>query len=302
MKVAAIDIGTNTFLCLIAEVEGGVVRKTIADKVKIVRLGEGVSKTRNFSKEALVRANDCLAEFADLIRQHGVSVVGAVATSAARDVENGAELLEIGRAQGTPIQIISGEAEAELTFLGVQSNPDFSDDIVVIDVGGGSTEFTYKSQGQIVGRSYDVGGVRMTERFVSAHPVPDRELRSLREFVGKEFKGLQLPAGLQPVAVAGTPTTLAALELGIDYEQQQIEGYSLSLDKLEVWVERLSKMTLEERSSLKGLEPKRADIIVAGGLILAEALRATGQSELKVSTRGVRYGLATKLGGRPCVV
>jgi len=119
----------------------------------------------------------------------------------------------------------------------------------------------------------------------------------MRAFVRAQFSDLQIPKGLQAVAVAGTPTTIAALELGIDYEQEQIEGFRLTLQTLDAWVERLGQMTLEERSAQKGLEPKRADIIVAGGLVLAEALRATGQAELLVSTRGVRYGLAASLSG-----
>lgn len=296
-RVASIDIGTNTFLCLIAEVVNGKIETIISDKVETVRLGEGVHKNREFLLSALERADRCLDRFAQDILANNVSKVGAVATSAARDVKNGYKLLEIGTKHGIPITIVGGEKEAKLTFEGVCTNPLFDSSIVVVDVGGGSTEVTYLDQsGQIKGTSYDIGGVRLTELFVKGHPTTQKEIAEIKSYAQGALSSVAPQPTKKIVAVAGTPTTIAALELGVDYTREIIEGYRLSLKTIEKWVTTLAPMTLEERSKIKGLEPKRADIILAGATILAETVKALGAQELYVSTRGVRYGLAAELG------
>ncbi len=294
-RVGAIDIGTNSFLCLIAEVESGKVVKTISDSVQIVRLGEGVHKNREFIQAALQRARLCLKDFRQILDQYKVETVQAVATSAARDVKNSQELFNIGNEFNIPIKVIAGPKEAELTYKGVITNPKFGNDIAVIDVGGGSTEITTQN-GKISGQSFDLGGVRLTEMFVTKHPISTQELEALRKYAKEKLAALPKVKNKILVGVAGTPTTIAALEQKIDYTQNSIEGYVLSLKKLEEWTLKLAKMTVEERSALKGLEPKRADIIVAGAAILLETALALGGSELLVSTRGVRYGLAAELG------
>lgn len=295
MRVASIDIGTNSFLCLVAEVTSGKVQNVLHDEVEIVRIGEGVGSTGEFSAAALQRAELCLSRFQKAARALGVDKISAVATSAARDARNGYLLVEMGRALGFEIKIIDGKTEAELTFKGVQSNPKFGDDIAVIDVGGGSTEITVKESGHLLGQSFDVGGVRLTEKYVSAHPVLAIEITKIAEFCRSTFSKMKAMQNKKFVGVAGTPTTLAAVLRGIEYNQEILEGHELTLNQIEALRDRLASMNLSERSSIKGLEPKRADIIVAGATVLAEALRALGGQSLFVSTRGIRYGLACEV-------
>lgn len=296
-RVGAIDIGTNSFLCLIADVESGKIVKTISDQVQIVRLGEGVHKNREFTAGALERTRECFKQFRILLDQHNVTRVQGVATSAARDVKNGQELFNLGNEFDIPINVIAGSKEAELTYKGVLTNPKFQDDIVVIDVGGGSTEITFQDQNKkIQGQSLDIGAVRLTEMFISSNPVRPDELNNLRYYAREKVAAFSQIKNKKLVGVAGTPTTIAALEQRIDYTQESIEGYVLSVKTLEGWVQKLAAMPIKERSLLKGLEPKRADIIVAGATILHETARVLGGLELTVSTRGVRYGLAAELG------
>lgn len=295
--MGAIDIGTNTFLLLIADVEKGKVLNTVLDVVDIVRIGEGVHKNREFLLGALERADSCLKHFRELLNKHNVQQVKAVATSAARDVKNKEKLFEICRKHEIPLEIISGEKEAELTFFGVLTNPDFNEQIVVIDVGGGSTEITYlNDKNKIAGQSRNVGGVRLTESYISQHPVSPQELEALKERLRTEFQDLPDLKAKKTVGVAGTPTTIAALSLQTEYTQEKIEGHTLSIAELDRWIDKLANMTVSERSQLKGLEPKRADIIVAGAATLSEAAKALGAKEIIVSTRGVRYGVAATLG------
>lgn len=292
MRVAAIDIGTNTFLCLVAEVTGNEVSQIISDEVEIVRIGEGVNKSRKFSDAALSRAEACLKRFSESIRLGGAKKVRAVATSAARDATNASLLLEIGKRYGISIDVIAGKEEARLTFEGVMSNSAMARDAAVVDVGGGSTEVTRLEGGQLEGVSFDVGGVRLTEMFVTTNPISKTDLAKMKSHLEQTFVNLKpIPSG-KVIGVAGTPTTLAALEQKIDYTRDSIEGYELSLNTIDQWIERLAAVPLEQRAKLKGLEPKRADIIVAGAMALAEATRALGAKKIQVSTRGIRYGLA----------
>ncbi len=298
-RVGAIDIGTNSFLCLVAEVESGKTIKTISDNVQIVRLGEGVHKNREFLPQALSRAQKCLKDFRKILDQNNVKVLQAVATSAARDVKNGQELFKIGEELDIPIKTISGPEEARLTYQGVLTNPKFDETIVVIDVGGGSTEITFRDKdGNIQGQSLDLGGVRLTEMFITQNPVSSTELEKLSAHVKSVFAQLPKLKNKKLVGVAGTPTTLAALNLGIDYTQDVIEGATITTKEMKAWIKKLAAMSLEERSRLKGLEPKRADIIIAGLNVLLFATKSLGGTEIRVSTRGVRYGLAAELGAK----
>lgn len=298
MRVAALDLGTNTFLLLIADVEKGRIEKVLHDEVRIVRLGQGVHSSRRFHPDALKRVDDCFASFAETIRNLGAEKVRACATSAARDVENAEELIALGRRHGIPIEVISGETEAEFTFYGTVQVP-LKDPVLIIDVGGGSTELIIGGPGGLMARkSVDVGSVRLTEMFVTRHPIPKVEFELMSVYVRKQFEmaRAELPGHVSRavIAVAGTPTTIATLDQGLSFESERVEGYRLTLDRIRDWVTRLSNMTVEERQSLAGMEPKRADVIVAGGLVLLLAAEAFGAVALEVSTRGLRYGLAKR--------
>lgn len=300
MRVATLDLGTNTFLCLIAEVEKGVVQKVLEDQVRVVRLGQDVNRARRFHPEALKRADECFAEFSKLIARHQPKRVLAFATSAARDVQNSNELIEIGKRYQIPIQIISGEREAECTFVGTIDH-ELQSPVAIVDVGGGSTEFILGDRSGLKFRtSLDIGSVRLTEKFISANPIIDNELKILQDFLSAETSSLKdkltnSPVRLKPkkvIAVAGTPVTIATLDMGLPFENEKVHGYKLSLKIIEDWAKRLSQMTIAERQKLSGMEAKRADVIVAGALTLLYSCRVFEVDEVEVSTRGLRYGIA----------
>jgi len=294
MKVAALDLGSNTSLLLIAEVEGGRVVRVDHDETRVTKMGQGVHANRRFHPEALARLDLCFADYAKIIARHSCKKIVAVATSAARDVSNGEELLKLGQKHKIPIQIITGEQEAQLTFKGALCDRAGTKGIAVIDVGGGSTEIISEGEQGPKGTSVDVGSVRLTELFVTQHPISASELARVTDYVRQAYARAPLPTQQfsEVVAVAGTPTTLAAVEQRTEFSEERVHGFKLSSTMIESWIARMKEMTVEEREKLPGMQPKRADVIVTGSIILDEAMKALGQSEATVSTRGVRYGVA----------
>lgn len=306
MRVAALDLGTNTFLLLIAEVESGVVTKVLHDEVRVVRLGQGVNLSRRLHPDALARAEECFSDFAKVISRYEVAKVQACATSAARDVSNQAEFIALGLRYGIPIEIISGEREADYTFQGTiesRSTADKESPSLIIDIGGGSTEFILgDSSGIRFRKSLDIGSVRLTEMFITEHPVPTRQMQDMVAYCQKCLSEARLLFPVlsvdKMIAVAGTPTTLATLDQGLPFESDRVHGYVLSIGRVRSWVQKLAAMTIEERQGLAGMEPKRADVLVAGATILMLAAQTFGVREYQVSVRGLRYGLAIALEGR----
>jgi exopolyphosphatase/guanosine-5'-triphosphate,3'-diphosphate pyrophosphatase len=295
MKVAALDLGSNTSLLLIAEVEGSVLKRVLHDETRITRMGQGVHATRRLHPEALSRLEACFEDYSATIKSVGAERVIAVATSAARDVSNGHELITLGAKHGIPIHIVSGRREAELTFRGALCDRSDTNGVVVIDVGGGSTEIIAapKGDGEPEGMSIDVGSVRLSELFVKADPIAPQERREVQSYADQAFARVHMPTEIsEAVAVAGTPTTLAALDQRIEFQEKLIHGYQLTQQKIDHWIETLSALTVDQRQALPGMEPKRADVIVTGTVILRAAMRALGVSQVTVSTRGVRYGVA----------
>lgn len=299
MKVAALDLGSNTSLLLIAEVEAGKITQVYHDECRLTRLGQGVDEKREFHPEALARAEECLRHYGEVIGKHKPERVMAVATSAARDVKNREDLFTIAAKYSIPLKVISGDMEASVTFKGALSNLVSSQECRVIDVGGGSTEIICGTgEGRLVGQSLDLGCVRLTEQFISQQPIAENEIFQMRESVQAQLGSLkpEIKSSKGPlVAVAGTPTTLAAVILGVEFDAEKIHGFEISLEALEQWLTQLAAMTLAERSKLPGMEPLRADVIVTGLVILGEVTRYLGGSSFLVSTRGVRYGLAQEL-------
>lgn len=301
MRVAALDLGTNTFLLLVADVESGQIREVLHDEVRVVRLGQGVHENRRFHPEALERAEACFADYSKTIESFNVEKTLACATSAARDVANGAELVALAEKYRIPVEIISGEREAELTFSGT-INDGKKGSVGIIDVGGGSTEFIFGEGDRLETRfSVDVGSVRLTELFVKSHPIPKPEIEAMRDYIKERIREARskvearVGIGVQMIAVAGTPTTLATVEQGLPFESSRVHGFHLSLACLREWVTRLAAMSVAERQKLAGMEPKRADVIVAGALILQLAAEAFSAETLEVSIRGLRFGIAKSL-------
>ncbi|MBC7742659.1 MAG: Ppx/GppA family phosphatase [Bdellovibrionaceae bacterium] len=300
MKVAALDLGSNTFLCLIAEVEANQVTKIYEDVVEIVRLGQGLNENKNFHPEALVRAKTCLQKFSEIIKRHRPEKILAMATSAARDAENRNELFDIGTKLNIPIEIILGSEEARITFEGATSGVDSDQQgLLVIDIGGGSTEFIFGNKNQVLAsESYNIGCVRLTEKFIKDQPTPDNQLRAATEFIHTHIhKAVQLiPAQFklsEILAVAGTPTALAAAALG-HFDPQKIDGFVLTDAALEEWVRKLVGATVDEKI-IMGIPAGRADVILIGAITLLESLKVFKQNKLKVSTRGVRFGVALEI-------
>lgn len=309
MRVAGLDLGTNTCLCLIADAELSgseiISFKVVRDEVRVVRLGQGVHASRELHPEALARAEETFYEFSRYIKEARCDQVLAVATSAARDVKNGQSLIELGAKYGIPIEIISGEKEAELTFAGA-IEPSWTGTTAVIDVGGGSTEIIVGNQDGILARvSADVGSIRLSELCVTKHPIPENELGDIKLKVRDALTAAKakLDAALavkvskdikidRVIGVAGTPTTLAAIDLGQAFETDLVHDHILTLPRLEEWTAKLAKMSVAERRNLAGMEPKRADVIVAGAICVTEAMRAIPTDALQVSVRGLRYGVA----------
>ncbi len=295
MRVAALDFGTNTCLLLIADVnKDGVVEKVIHDEAHVVRLGQGVAKTKKFHPEALQRAEHTFREFARTINSSNVDRTLACATSASRDVTNKQELIDLAEKYKIPVEIISGEEEAELTFRGTIDDH-MAGPIAIIDVGGGSTEFILgDATGIQVRQSLDIGSVRLTEKYITQHPVPPEELAKVRAHIADELRKLKLlvPPGTKVVAVAGTPTTLAAMDQGFAFDSKRVQGHPLTNERLKYWFERLADMGVQERRAITGMDAKRADVIVAGAEILLMASQALGATQLEVSVKGLRYGVA----------
>lgn len=301
MKVAALDLGTNTFLCLIAQVEGGRVTRVFEDQVRVVRLGQDVNQTKRFHPEAIKRARETLTEFSHLIQKHRPDKILAMATSAARDVSNGEELFQIGRDLGIPIQIIPGEREAEITYAGAVAGFGDQKKRMIVDVGGGSTELIV-GQGtrMMAGESLNLGCVRLTEKFALKTPVETSKLDDVANWIRQEMAPtiqtlVQASGGLDEiVAVAGTPTELARIEVGA-FIPEKIDGFVLSEAKLLDWTRKFAAENKESIQQKYGVHPGRADVILVGAMILLECLRLAKAKEMIVSTKGVRYGIALEM-------
>jgi exopolyphosphatase/guanosine-5'-triphosphate,3'-diphosphate pyrophosphatase len=249
---------------------------------------------------------EAVTAFANEARSLGAEGIAVSATSAARDAQNGSEFLEAAKARaGVTVEIISGEQEAQLSFA--SAHMDFGRDapgpLLVIDIGGGSTEFIY---GNTAGRmefrhSFDVGSVRMTERHIRSDPPSAEERERITSFLRQTFSALPPPPpGAQLVGVAGTVTTIFTVYHRIDpYDATRVHGGTLTRAQLEQAVNTLCTLPLAERRTLPGLQPKRADVIPAGAIILLEALRALGVDQCRVSDRGLRWGLMAHRFGAP---
>lgn len=297
MKVAAIDMGTNTFLCLILEKSGSRM-VVLKDLHRTVRLGEGVAQYRKFQPSALQRAQVCLETFKSEIEKEGVDKVAAVATAAARDVENSREIFDICDRLEIPLEIIEGVREAELTYQGACFDlPHFEGQQMVVDIGGGSTELIL-GEGRVIreAHSLNIGGVKVSEQTALQHPLDNETVKKIDQLINKQLdtlSGFWTNRVEQIITVAGTPTSLAAAELGA-FVEKEIQGYRIGLESLERWRKKLASMTVQEIRDQYQMGG-RADIIYAGTSILWNILKRTNRQEIIVSTKGVRYGLALQL-------
>jgi len=312
VRVAAIDVGTNTVLLTVAEARGGAV-VPLTERAEITRLGRGVDASGRLDPAAIAETVRVLTAYAAEARALGASRIACVATSAARDASNGADFFAAALAQaGLSPAIISGDEEARLVwrsawrdFGGPAGGPGAAGPLAVLDVGGGSTELSFGDGAAPRGRrSLQVGAVRLTERHVREDPISPATLVDLQSAARAALAPLgDLPgvAGLAAgrlIGVAGTVTTLASVVQALPvYDAERVHGSTLRLAEIDALVARLAALTVAARQRLPGMEPKRADVIVAGGVVVAEAMRRCGFDRLTVSDRGVRWGLVYDLLG-----
>jgi exopolyphosphatase/guanosine-5'-triphosphate,3'-diphosphate pyrophosphatase len=291
MRVGVVDLGTNSTRLLVAEVDDGHVEE-VARHTQITRLGEGVDERRKLLPLPIARVRNVLADYRRELEELGAERVLAIGTSAIRDAENGEAFLgEVEWSYGFATRLLSGGDEAQLTRSGVANGRELGDDTLVLDVGGGSTELITARERT----SLDVGSVRLTERHLHSDPPTDEELEAAARAVRDELPSLE-PDGA--IGVAGTITTLAALELG-GYDPQRVHGYRLSREGVGAQLDRLASLPLAKRRELAGLEPERAPVIVAGAVIVREVLDRYGLAGLEVSERDILHGAALEAAALP---
>jgi len=302
MRIGAIDIGTNTVLLLVAELRTNGSLVAIEERATITRLGQGVDKTRELKPEAIARTTTALDEYAKVTRALGVERMAVVGTSAMRDARGGEKIrAHVAEKFSVEARVLSGDEEARMTFAGALSGLDVAADadVAVFDIGGGSTEVVRGKNGVIdYAHSFDIGSVRLTERHVKSDPPTRDELAALKEAAENELAPARNARARHVVGIAGTVTTLTAVALEMkDYDGARVHGHVMKRSVLEATTARLAALSLAERELVVGLEPKRADVIVAGGIIAIAALDVLGADEIIVSDRGVRWGLALELAG-----
>jgi exopolyphosphatase/guanosine-5'-triphosphate,3'-diphosphate pyrophosphatase len=306
VRVAVVDIGSNSTRLLIADVDpaDGTVTERLR-RSQVTRLGHGVDATGSLDKDSVGRTWRVLVEYRKAIDEHDCEANLAVLTSAVRDASNGAEFAERVRTElSLDAKVLTGDEEAQLTFLGAMAGrPPAEEPTVVIDIGGGSTEFVVGT-----GRSADfhvsthAGVVRMSERHIHSDPPATEDLQALsadtRQVFLSEIPEDQRTAVSAGIAVAGTATSAASIEQELDpYDPSKVHGYKLLLASVELLLARLAEMTEQERREVVGLHPDRAPTIVAGMVLLSQAMIVMGLEEVEVSEHDILYGGALRLAG-----
>ena len=307
-RVAAVDLGTNSTRLLVADVYDGRVDE-VARRLQITRLGEGVDAGRRLLPGPIARVRECLSSYRDELEALGAERTLAIATSAVRDAENGeAFLRDIARDYGFETQLLSGDEEALLTIAGATAGVELAGPVLVVDIGGGSTEVVHGTADRVDFHvSLDIGSVRLTERFLPSDPPTAGELAdaaaAARSLLAHRVPACRHTGGTdrpRALGVAGTVTALAALDLGLtDYDPDRIHGHVLSGAAVDGLLEHLAALPLAERRRLPGLEPERAPVIVAGAVILREFLRHMGLAALEASEHDILHGAALQIATRP---
>jgi len=287
VRVAAVDLGTNTTRLLVADVDDGRVEE-VEKRLTITRLGEGVDARRRLLPLPIARVRNCLTEYRRTAEDLGSERILLIATSAVRDAENGEAFLgEIEWSYGFATRLLTGDEEAQLVRRGVG---EVDAETLILDVGGGSTELIAGDWHE----SLDMGSVRMTERFLPSDPPTGRELDACAGAV-RSLLAERLPelAVRDAIGVAGTVTTLAALDLGLEeYDADRVHGHRIPAASVDEQLPRLAALPLAERREVPALEPERAPVIVGGVVVVREVMRHFGLEELEASERDILHGAA----------
>lgn len=301
MRVAVVDIGTNSTRLLVADVEAGKVPIELERRTLVTRLGEGVDAAGSLGAAGIARVRAALDGYSAVIDQLGADARIAVLTSAVRDSANGERFVDSVREDyGLEARIISGEEEAQLTFLGAMSERDPADPerTLVIDVGGGSTELIVGARGDLVFHvSLQLGVVRQTERHLQVDPPSSADLRALsrdvQTLIERDVRAVDRQGVARAIAVAGTATSLAAIDLALDpYDRERVQGHWIELSTARLLLARLASIPLAERRKVRGLHPDRAATIVAGTVILIEVLEAFALDGFEASENDILRGAA----------
>ena len=299
MLLAAIDIGTNSTKMTIADVSGDGLLTVVSEVSEVTRLGEGVDASKRLIEAAMGRTLEVVDRFVADARKQGVTEVLGAGTSALRDAANGTEFLAQAKLRsGVEIEIISGDREAHLAYAAVRSDATLKipaeTHLLVFDIGGGSTELILGDQNG-VGRymSLNIGAVRLTERFLHSDPPTAAEVNEAEQFVRSALKAFELTEAVPCVAgIGGTAVNIAAVTRGkVKPDPDAVHALTVTQDAVAEALQRFTHVPLAERRNIEGLEPKRADIIVAGALLLNCLLTHFQADSFLLSARGLRYGL-----------
>lgn len=303
-RVAVVDIGSNSTRLLIADVDAGGVSE-VERQSRVTRLGRGVDLSGQLSAEAIEAACEAIADYVSICSEAGVENLAAIATSAVRDASNGSAFVaELRERFALSAQVLDGEEEARLTYRGATFEQPPTAPTLVIDIGGGSTELIVGTGEAIAFHaSLQAGVVRHTERHISADPPTAVELEALagdiRALIQEALAGQDGARAVAGIAVAGTPTSLAAVELGLEpYDPARAHGHVLALETIQHLLSRFASSPLAERAAIPGLHPDRAPTLIAGCVILIEAMRAFELERIRVSEHDILYGMALESASR----
>jgi exopolyphosphatase / guanosine-5'-triphosphate,3'-diphosphate pyrophosphatase len=297
MKIAVMDIGTNNTRMAVFDAPASEKPDIVIERDTITRLGENLRTTGVLSEAAMARTLAVLDGYKKLCDAAGAERFTVAGTAAMRAASNSNVFINMVREIGLALEIIPGELEAELSFRGVVFGMDAPPDkLLMIDVGGGSTEFAYGEMGLLIwAESVPVGAVVATEKYFRHDPPSADEIAALNEFVADAIKKRvlpRLPGGFALAGVAGTVSTLAMIDLGLEhFDPKKVHGHILSPEKLSGITKRLLEMNNAGRTAIPGMEPQRADIIHAGAAILAQAAELTGGGPMLTSLCDLRHGL-----------
>jgi exopolyphosphatase / guanosine-5'-triphosphate,3'-diphosphate pyrophosphatase len=301
MRVAAIDCGTNSIRLLIADIDGNNFREIVRD-MEIVRLGQGVDETGQFHPDAIARTLAAVDKFAAEIAKRGVEKIRFCATSATRDATNRHLFVDGVRDRlGIELEVISGDEEAALSFAGAIKDLDPSNGpFLVVDIGGGSTEFVFGTSTVEAARSVNIGCVRMTERHFASDPATEEQIEAARSdiqaAIAQAAAVVPITQAKTLVAVAGTATTVAAAALDLpEYDRYAIHLSRISAQQTHDAATMFATSTREHRLALGYMHPGRVDVIAAGSLVLSEIMKATGASEFVASESDILDGMAFSL-------
>lgn len=291
VNAAAIDIGTNSMRLLVVDPDG----RTVARDSEVTGLGTGVDATGAFDDERVRQTLEVMRRFRVTMDANDAGVRLAVATSATRDASNGAWFAaEVGRHLGVVPEVISGAREAALAFAGATRGRG-DRRCVVVDIGGGSTEFIEGSTVPSALNSVDIGSVRLTDRMLPDRPASTAQLSAATEHVAGLFSEVDVDRGLPLIGVAGTFTSLAAIARGLDhYDRSRVDGAVVQLDEIREIVDRLARLSIEETAAIPALQPKRAPVILAGALIALSVLTHLSAASVTVSESDLLDALAAE--------